>query len=571
MKWRFRLPLLAASAILASLLGASPASAADCPAVSPSGFNVIDTHSDGKDTVTGTSGADAIYARGGNDTIHGEGGDDLICAGAGSDDAFGGAGDDLIYGEDGNDVQLFGQRGNDTIRGGVGDDGIDGEQGDDIVDGGSGTDRLDFSLLNNTFPPLNNTPRHGIDQKCHGVNVSLSGGTVTGDGQDTIVNHSIEQVIGSPCNDVISGTSGNDTLYGSPGADELYGRDGSDLLVPNTTFTGNLIFGIGIDGNDLVFGGAGDDTVDYSGAMGVPGEDSVVDVNLATGMVRRDGTGHSDRLLGIEAVYGSFGDDRLVGNAAANLLLGEGPETGVGPPPTSHGNDVLKGAGGNDYLDGVIGDDKLYGGPGAADVVDYGHYGSLQDPRPDRVGVDLRNDKADVVWRNIPSPFRPTGKADTLGSKKLPPTTTVTDSDELTSIEDVAGTPGRDRLRGDGRPNDLLGEGGDDQRIRGRDGSDLLLGGGGYEPLLGGPGNDWCFGGKARGCERSLDPERGHLDVCAAPDRHYRHVKSPKADARLDDLRHLDQERCFRRTGFGELQQLSAALEAMRVHRSPGG
>jgi hypothetical protein len=138
-------------------------------------------------------------------------------------------------------------------------------------------------------------------------------------------------------------------------------------------------------------------------------------------------------------------------------------------------------------------------------------------------------------------------------------------------VEDIAGTPGRDRLVGDQKANDLLGAGGDDKRIAGAKGHDLLAGGPGRERLLGGRGNDWCFGGNPRACERSSDPEQTHAAGCAATAHHYRHVGSPKADARLDDLRHLDQERCFRETGAGELQQLESGLNAMRVHRSPGG
>jgi Ca2+-binding RTX toxin-like protein len=492
----------------------------------------------------------------GKDIIFGKGGDDLICGGAGDDDAVGGAGQDLIYGKKGNDVQLFGKQGNDRIHGGSGNDGIDGQQGDDILWGGSGTDRLDFSVPDDT--PGDN---HGQECSGHGVDVSLAGGTVTGDGQDRIMNRSFEQVIGSMCDDVISGTPGNDTLIGLSGADQLYGRGGSDALVPYSTYSGRPIVE-GRDGHDFVSGGAGADTVDYSGAMGVPGDDPAVDVNLATGMVRRDGTGHSDRLLGIEAVYGSFADDRLVGNADANLLVGRGraiptlpSDRRKSPPPVlGDGADVIEGAGGNDYLDGVIGDDVLDGGPGAADIVDYGHYGApVHDMRPVRVDVNLPEERAKVVW---PVP---------------PPSGPLTDTDTVRNIEVVAGTHGQDRLRGDRHANDLLGEGGDDRWIAGSGGNDLLSGGRGSEKLLGGPGNDWCFGGKARGCEKSLDPEHKNVDPCAATTHHYRHVRSRSADRRLNDLRHLDQVRCFRKTGFGELEKLNAALHEMRVHRSPGG
>ena len=62
---------------------------------------------------------------------------------------------------------------------------------------------------------------------------------------------------------------------------------------------------------------------------------------------------HDDPRSLIEGAIGGSGNDRLIGNQAANVLRG-----GVGA-------DRLDGLTGNDFLDGGSGNDRLFGGPGA--------------------------------------------------------------------------------------------------------------------------------------------------------------------------------------------------------------
>ena len=76
-----------------------------------------------------------------------------------------------------------------------------------------------------------------------------------------------------------------------------------------------------------------------------------VAVNLATGR-GSGGSAEGDTLVNIENVYGSYYNDTLTGNDAANLLQG------------LEGHDVLKGGGGDDRLIGGLGDDFLKGGGG---------------------------------------------------------------------------------------------------------------------------------------------------------------------------------------------------------------
>jgi hypothetical protein len=73
------------------------------------------------------------------------------------------------------------------------------------------------------------------------------------------------------------------------------------------------------------------------------------------------------------------------------------------------------------------------------------------------------------------------------------------------NLVDVVGTPGKDRLRGDGGRNGILGLGGNDRLsgVQNRDGlcgaggKDKLIGGSGRDKLLGGGGKDLLKGGKA--------------------------------------------------------------------------
>jgi len=128
-------------------------------------------------------------------------------------------------------------------------------------------------------------------------------------GTDTLTN--IEGLIG---------TNSGDTLAGGMGDQWFRGRGGSDILD----------------------GGVGSDTADYSMDPGA------VTVNLALGTAT-DGWGGiwglqgNDQLISIENLVGSQFNDTLTGDANAN---------------------VIDGGNGNDTIKGGAGDDTLAGGPG---------------------------------------------------------------------------------------------------------------------------------------------------------------------------------------------------------------
>jgi Ca2+-binding RTX toxin-like protein len=115
-----------------------------------------------------------------------------------------------------------------------------------------------------------------------------------------------------------AGSLFNDTLAGDVGDNTLLGRDGGDVLG-------------GGAGNDVLDGGTGVDLASYlylaSGATLTLGTQIVV------------GAGDTDTLLSIEGLAGTSFDDRLTGDAGANVLRG------------NSGNDWLDGSGGIDFAD----------------------------------------------------------------------------------------------------------------------------------------------------------------------------------------------------------------------------
>ncbi|WP_397409912.1 peroxidase family protein [Polaromonas sp.] len=261
-------------------------------------------------TLTGTATQNLLLGLGGSDTLTGGTGNDTLDGGAGNDILTGGAGDDTVAGGVGND----------TLRAGLND-------GNDVYIGGAGTDTYDLSL---TSAAAN-------------VNLTTGVGVSAETGTDTLV--TIENVRGS---------TGDNIITDAVGANTLIGNAGNDTFVL-----------LGDDARDVIQGGVGVDTADYSAMT------ANLSVNMAAGTAVVNGTGStaglSDTVNGVENFIGGTGNDTISGNGAANQLSG-----GVG-------NDTLSGLAGLDTLNGGDGDDTLAGGTGAdtltgelgADVFDY--------------------------------------------------------------------------------------------------------------------------------------------------------------------------------------------------------
>ncbi|MBF6033475.1 calcium-binding protein, partial [Pseudomonas sp. P155] len=113
------------------------------------------------------------------------------------------SGTDTLVGTSGAD-ELYGFAGNDSLSGGEGNDLLDGGAGADVLNGGNGIDTASYA---------NSTA---------GVTVNLTAGTGVGaDAQgDTLT--SIEAVIGSAFNDILTAQASGSTLNGGAGNDIYY-------------------------------------------------------------------------------------------------------------------------------------------------------------------------------------------------------------------------------------------------------------------------------------------------------------------------------------------------------------
>jgi len=159
-------------------------------------------------------------------------------------------------------------------------------------------------------------------------------------------------------NTIATGTDDLDNvLTGGPGDDRLYGFGGNDGMAGgpgNDTFS---LVGTTPDGfpwgDDTLDGGEGSDTLNYpTGVTEVADGSTPVTVNLATGLATS--TGGNTKLLSIETVLGTGGNDTFIGGD---------PSHGV----NAQGNTVSEffvGRGGNDSITGG-------GGTGFFTVADY--------------------------------------------------------------------------------------------------------------------------------------------------------------------------------------------------------
>lgn len=264
----------------------------------------------------------------------------------------------LTLGTSGYEYRQYFYQGNDSFLGSAEDDSFDGSKGNDTFNGGAGIDVLTFqkfsegvivNLLtgqaitsfgtsvisnvediegsafgdiltgnsgNNQIQGFGGADRinggAGFDTAVYldassAVNVNLSTGVVTGgSGGDTLI--SIERVLGSRFNDVLTGSNANESFLGGLGADNIDG-------------------------------GAGIDTVEY-GFVG-----SRVVVDLASGFAT--GGAGTDFISNVENVKGSIFNDILTGTSGANVLNGD------------NGNDALNGGAGADTLTGGGGRDTF--------------------------------------------------------------------------------------------------------------------------------------------------------------------------------------------------------------------
>jgi Ca2+-binding RTX toxin-like protein len=323
----------------------------------------------GNNTFIGGPGGQTLIGGNGECTLEGGPGNDLLVSGTSDDVLRGGPGFDTVNYEShthgvrvsldgrpndgvpgehdnvGTDEAVVGGQGNDRIVGDAKANRLSGYLGNDVLVGGGGNDRLDGGGAP-TFPPgqpdgsdgliggpgIDTVVEHG---KTGGLRLSIDGAAndqVKGDPSQGVdnIHADVENVVGGPDDDVITGSAAANRLDGGGGSDVLLGLVGNDSLVPGP-------------GDDTVLGGPGLDSVSFAGAK------AGVTASLANGVATGNG---SDTMQEVERLVGSAKGDHLTGSNGPNLLRG------------GAGDDVLHGLGGNDTLEGEGGNDNLNGGPG---------------------------------------------------------------------------------------------------------------------------------------------------------------------------------------------------------------
>lgn len=289
--------------------------------------------------VRGGSGGDVIHGSPGDDLLIGNGGDDDIHGDAGNDWIGGGSGNDEMYGESGTDTVDFSDQAGSAIS-------IDGDDNDGPA---GATDLVGLDIEN-----VVGSPGDDVIIGSPGVNVINAGA-----GNDIIAaDAGDDTVTGGSGNDVIAAGDGIDTVVAGDGADQVDGDAGADIINGDA---GDDVIGGG-DGQDVLLGGSGNDALDggsnpaegdtFDGGVGTGDSVSYANraatVTVTLGDSVGDGAaGEDDSLSGIENAIGGSGNDTLTGDDLSNVLTG------------GAGNDVLSGLTGSNTFDGGDGDDTI--------------------------------------------------------------------------------------------------------------------------------------------------------------------------------------------------------------------
>jgi Ca2+-binding RTX toxin-like protein len=534
----------------------------------------------GRDRIDGRGGNDRICAGGGADAIEGGVGSDRIDAGPGADDVVGGNGSDTVLAGPGSDT-VIGKRGNDRLQGeagagdfldsGLGDDTLDGGAGGfDQVIGGVGNDRLsggagDNDLLRPDFGRDSIDGGDGAHDTVSfvvsgegsivlgedGVQVNLAAGSASGDGEDTLAG--IEDVVGTPFADVISGGAGPNVLYGGGGIDDLVGAGPGDVAhggvgkdrcraveaqdsceLPGTTpysATGEAQFlefteaegrpptrspALEVDSTGSS-GGSLSAVVDLPNfAAGRPGIEVVVSIADGAWLLSARGiavaTGDSCVAVSAEAARCPFSGTPeavlLSGSSAADVLRIDPsvPATVSAFLRGYRGADTIEGGAGDDSLDGYVSrdGDVLRGGPGDDALTG----GALMEGASgsdlliafacngETIAGGAGVDSVSFARSDQGVEAEIGGSAGFAPGGSFPPG--CPNQQEFpptiigTTVESIEGSTHDDVFRGNASRNILLGRGGDDA-LEGGAGDDFLVGGLGRDSLRGDPGEDRLY------------------------------------------------------------------------------
>ena len=406
---------------------------------------------------------------------------------------------DRLTGNDGVDNTLEGGPGADTLNGGGGTDtasyaGATAAVTVDLTESGRGRgdaagDRFDGierylgSAHDDTFiasaavETIDGGEGTGTDDGVDTVSYARSRGGVEvdltdADGQDASTDYDnadnfargdtltdIENIIGSPDDDILTGDGNANVIDGGRGDDILTGGAENDVFK----------FASG-DGDDHITDfGTGDNKIDLSAFTGIASlEDLEDDIDTQGGNTEIDLPGSGS--LTLDGYTTDLEDDDFIfhprtpgrstqGNDEANLLIGG---TGNESLRGRGGDDRLYGGPGNDTLRGDAGADTLHGGTGSdtfiityeADAgVEDTVFGEGDNEPGDPAGEDpvSRDTLSYAEW------VKPAG--DTTGDDGVTVTlgSSGTDVSAITGIENLIGSRYEDTLTGDGGANVIEG------------------------------------------------------------------------------------------------------------------
>jgi Ca2+-binding RTX toxin-like protein len=506
------LAAFAALLLVSSALAAAPQNEEeDVPRCHGRKAEIVGT--DAGEVIRGTPGRDVIWGGKGDDVIFSSLGNDLICGGPGTDEMHGGRGNDEVDGGGGDEDQVNGNLGDDKILGGPGSrDEVAGDLGIDIVNGGPGAedlvhgdygyDRMSGGAGGGDIASFATARAGG---KGSGVWASLKAHKSFGDGHDKLFGfESLEgsafrdTLIGSPQANAIDGGPGDDHLVGGGGRDVLDGEQGSDgcegakgrttscgkEAPPKASAYVNLNPTPGGGGGLQVIGGGGRDqfVVAYDEA------NDVFSVTAKKGLAIGPGCSHAPNSAAT-AICPAGGPGRWLmadlgpGN---DSLLVEGTLESIGSVRFAGGlgNDTIKAGPEDDLVESGPGADRLYGGDGADGLVGglpgptflYGEgSGDLMAAGGGCAGGALvggpgRDDASFAETQAHP------GLLIVSFLKHAAWVTTVKGCDSVhlsPTNEDMEGSFDWDVLIGDGGPNAMLGQPGED-RFYGNGGDDII-------------------------------------------------------------------------------------------------
>ncbi|NCT52976.1 MAG: hypothetical protein GPJ04_17640, partial [Microcystis aeruginosa G13-03] len=308
-----------------------------------------------------------------------------------------------------------------------------------------------------------------------------------------------DTVSGGGGDDKVFGGEGNDVVNGDTGNDELYGENGNDSLnggVGNDTLSSDA-------GNDTINGGSGFDyyNADYS--------------NRSTGLTMTfdSATGNGNIVIGNEIdtlisienftyFQGTNFDDIIVLSSSNDQVI-----------HGNQGNDNIQGNEGNEYLYGDEGNDTIYGGLGGDWL--YGDQGDDHlsgDEGDDKLyndsGSDILNggsgfDHYDADYSSASTGLLMTFDSATGNGKIV----VGNEIDTLISIENfhyfqgtnfddiIVLSSSNDHVIHGNQGNDNIQGNEGNEYLYGDEGDDILNGGKDNDVLYGGTGNDTIYGG----------------------------------------------------------------------------